>query len=70
MHRNCVPHWKIEYTSASGAIGTITVQADDPDEAKRIAAKMTRTDPGNVHSVCSAVVTERASAPLYGRAAR
>jgi hypothetical protein len=47
MNRNAV-HWKVEYKTFSGALGAITVRAGTSEDAKRITAAITRTDPNDV----------------------
>ena len=47
MHRNTVL-WKVEYKTFSGARGAVTVRAGTADDARRITAEITRTDPNDV----------------------
>ena len=47
MHCSAV-HWKVEYKTFSGAQGAITVRAGTSDDAKRITAQLTRTNPHDV----------------------
>jgi hypothetical protein len=65
MH--CNRHWKVDYTTFSGARSVITVRAESSDEAKRITAAMTYTDPDDVHGASCVEMNERAPSPHSGR---
>lgn len=67
---DCSRHWKVDYTTFSGARSFITVRAESSDEAKRITAAMTYTDPDDVHGACCVDPDERAPSPEYGRGRR
>jgi hypothetical protein len=67
MHRGSVLHWKVEYKTANGAQGALTVRAGTLEDAKRITAEITRTDPNDVLDAYSVNVNERAPSPRYFR---
>jgi hypothetical protein len=67
---DCNRHWKVDYTTFSGARSVITVRAENSDEAKRITAAMTYTDPNDVHSACCVDTDERTPSSHSGRGRR
>ncbi|MBC7860912.1 MAG: hypothetical protein H7Z39_19495 [Burkholderiaceae bacterium] len=69
MNRSSVPHWKVEYKTHNGAQGAITVRAGTSDDAKRITAEITRTNPNDVLDAYCVNVNEGPppSRPFRGR---
>lgn len=67
MSRSSFPHWKVEYKTFNGAQGALTVRAGTSDDAKRITAEITRTDPNDVLDAHCVDVNEYASAPRHIR---
>jgi hypothetical protein len=70
MGNNPGTNWKVDYTTFSGARSVITVRAESSDEAKRITAAMTYTDPNDVQSACCVDINERAPLPYHGQVRR
>lgn len=67
MNHRDVPHWKVEYKTLTGAQGAVTVRAETSDDAKRITAEITRTDPNDVLDAYCVDVNEGAPSPRHVR---
>lgn len=63
MNHSSIPHWKVEYKTFNGAQGAITVRAGTSDDAKRITAEITRTNPNDVLDAYCVDVSERPPSP-------
>ena len=67
MNRTDVSHWKVEYKTLNGAQGAVTVRAGTSDDAKRITAEITRTDPSDVLDAYCVDMSAPPPAPRYVR---